>query len=194
MSAQPKIPMTHYEYLEFERASETKHEFWNGTIYAMAGASRKHVRITSNIHGNLFMQLRESPCEPFASDLRLRIGKKNAYVYPDVMVACGEAKFDDSQLDTLLNPTLIVEVLSESTDRHDRVTKLQAYRNIDSLRDYLLVSQDSMFVERYTRQDELWLYETYNTPEAEIALTSVGCVLRLADIYARIEFEPIEEE
>lgn len=189
---QPRL--TPQEYLERERKAETKSEYDGGYVTAMAGASKEHNRVTVNIAGELYAQLKGKPCQPFVNDLRVRVPECDRYYYPDVVVVCDEPQFEDVELDTLLNPTVIVEVLSASTEARDRGQKLQCYRTLDSLNIYVLVAQDRPFVEIYRRQEQGWLYSTVEGLESVVSLDAIGCKLRLADIYDRIEFQELQSE
>jgi Uma2 family endonuclease len=176
------------EYLAFERASEFRHEYFGGEIVAMTGASRRHNLIAGNIFAELRQQLRGKPCETYISDMRVAIPTENIYTYPDVVVACGEPQFEGEAVDTLVNPTLIVEVLSKSTASYDRAAKFNYYRTIPSLAEYLLVEQDGYHVEQYVRQqDARWLLADIRGPEGRVELPVVGCVLSLADVYEKVE-------
>lgn len=182
--------VTPAEYLRRERAAETKSEYVNGQIYAMSGASRQHNRITVNVTALLHTQLQRSPCEAFANDMRVKVSAESMYTYPDLAVVCGEAKFEDTALDTLLNPTLIIEVLSDSTEKYDRGKKFAYYQRIESLREYVLISQDTPRIESFTRlPDNRWVLTTVEVQEEAISLASIGCSLPLSDVYARVEFE-----
>jgi len=183
-----QLRMTPQEYLRSERHAETKSEFNGGIVTAMAGASWKHNIITSNIQGELRAQLRGTSCVAVANDLRVRVAECDKYYYPDIVVVCGEPQFEDAELDTLLNPTLIVEVLSDSTAAKDRGEKLECYRTLDALNTYVLVAQDRPFIEIYRRQENGWLYSTINSMDAAVPLDSIGGELQLADVYDRIEF------
>lgn len=175
------------EYLVRERAAEYKSEYVDGEVRAMTGASRDHGRIALNVGANLFAQLRGRPCETFMSDMKVRVPGKRSYLYPDVVVVCGRSELEDEHEDSLLNPTLIVEVLSPSTQAYDRTEKWEHYRRIPSLRDYLLVAQDQRRVERYTRQEEgLWLFSETSDPDAVLRLDSIGCTLAMRDVYDRV--------
>lgn len=181
--------ITAADYLALERQAESKSEYLNGCIYAMSGASRNHNRITINLGAMLHTQLRGKPCEPFVNDLRIKISPTSLYTYPDVTVVCDEPRFEDDQLDTLLNPKAIIEVLSESTEKYDRGDKFAHYRTLDSLTDYLLVGQNQPCVEHFQRQaDGSWRYSAAQGLEAEIDIPTIGCVLRLADVYERVTF------
>ncbi len=173
-----------------ERASDVKHEFAFGEIYAMSGASARHVGIVSNIVGELRNQLRPRPCQIYSTDLRLSVDAGQRYTYPDIMVVCDKPQFLENEPDTLLNPDMIVEVLSESTRNYDRGDKFQQYRGIPSFREYLLVDQANPHVERFSKQsDGTWsLWETDDMHSA-IHLESIGAVLKLDEIYLKIDFD-----
>ena len=195
MTAQPKTRLTPEEYLAIERAAEYKSEFYNGEMFAMSGASRNHVRIVRNLVGELRAQLKRRPCDVYSTDLRLRVDETGLYTYPDVMVACAEQKFADDHHDTLLNPILVIEVLSESTKNYDRGEKFTHYRRIGSLQEYLLVAQDRAHIELHVRQaGNGWLLTEFDGREAVIRLAAISCVLEAAEIYDKIEFEEEKEK
>lgn len=190
MSTQPVRRLTPAEYLEIERLSETKHEFYRGEMFAMAGATREHSLITMNLSVILGNQLRDRLCEAYGSDMRVKVDRSGLYTYPDVVVTCKEPKFEDSVLDTLLNPQLIVEVLSDSTENYDRGKKFELYRGIESLMDYVLVAQDEPHVEVYSRQsDGRWLLSEAKGLDSSIELPAIECRLDLAEVYAKVSFE-----
>ena len=185
--------VTAADYLALERQAETKSEYLNGQIYAMSGASRSHNRITVNLTRRLGNQLSGKPCEPFANDMRVKVSPTGLYTYPDVVVACGEPRFEDQHVDTLLDPTVIIEVLSDSTEAYDRGDKFAHYRALESLTDYLLVAQDKPRIEHYSRQpDGRWLYSVADGPDGRIEIAAIGCVLHLAEVYDRVEFPETE--
>jgi Uma2 family endonuclease len=157
----------------------------------MAGASRQHNLITFNFGAELGAQLKDRPCEAYSSVMRVLIGPTGLYTYPDVVAVCGEPRFADSELDTLLNPTLIVEVLSPSTEGYDRGLKFAHYRRLESLREYVLVAQDRVSVERYTRQGEDWVLSALTRPEDVLRLDSVGCAVPHGAIYAKVRFPEV---
>jgi Uma2 family endonuclease len=190
-SAAKKPSITPDDYLAREREAEFKSEYYAGQVYAMAGTSYRHNVILSNIHGELFAQLRGQICRPSFSDVRLRTTAWDAYMYPDLMVICGQPLFAPNEFDTVLNPTVIIEVLSVSTESWDRGGKFAHYRRIESLNDYVLVSQDKVLVERYTRQGEQWLLTEWSRLEDSLQLPSIGCEVTLRDIYAKV---PLESE
>ena len=175
------------EYLSFERASpDIRHEYIQGRIEAMAGASRAHNLITSNIARRLGNQLEGTPCETYSSDMRVKTA--STYTYPDVVVVCGEPEFEDREGDTLLNPTAIVEVLSPSTEAWDRGEKSFQYRTLPSIKDYLLVSQHRMRVEHYTRRAGGWTLHDATAADERIRLESIGCELTVSEMYQRVQF------
>ena len=193
MSALPKASLTAAEYLAIERAAETKSEFFDGEMFAMAGTTKNHARIVMNLSRELSARLKGRTCEPFATDLRLKVEANGLYTYPDLVVVCGEQRFEDDQLDTLLNPTLIVEVLSETTERYDRVKTL--YRALPSLQEYVLVSQAEPRVEQFLRQpDGGWNLRITTDPSAFVNMASIGCEIPFAEIYERVDFLPVPPE
>jgi Uma2 family endonuclease len=190
MPALPKIRYTPEEYLAIDRQAPFKSEYHAGEIFAMAGASEEHNIITINLTVALASQLRGGPCRPFAADMRVRVGPADLYAYPDVVVVCGERRFADEQRDVLLNPSVIVEVLSPGTEGYDRGDKFAGYQHLESLQEYLLVAQDRPHVEQYTRQaDGRWLLSEATHLEAVIHLSSLGADLALSEVYADVNFE-----
>jgi Uma2 family endonuclease len=191
MATQPKPFYTVEQYLALEQESEEKHEYLAGEIFAMAGASPDHIRITTDVGRSLGNQLEGRSCETFNTDLRVRTGPAGLYTYPDVSVVCGRAEFDR---ETLLNPTLIVEVLSPSTESYDRGEKFILYQRLPSLREYVLIWQNRPRIEKYVRQaDDTWAYSLVEGLEAAVRLETIGCELRLAEVYARVTFGDTED-
>ena len=176
---------TSEEYITQERKALHKSEYLNGQIFAMSGASRAHSLITSNISNTLYNQLVASDCEVHSSDMRVQ-PSPIAYFYPDVVVACGEPRFEDDVFDTLLNPVVIVEVLSPSTAAYDRGEKFEHYQQFISLRDYILVSQHRFCVEHYRRQDQHSERTEFCASEDVMPLISIDCKISLRDIYTRV--------
>ncbi len=174
--------------MALERAAEYKNEYVNGFIVAMSGASRKHNLITWNVSGELRQQLRERPCEAYAADMRVQISAAGQYRYPDVVVVCGEPQFEDAELDTLTNPTVIVEVLSPSTEAVDRGDKFAAYRRLPSLREYVLIAQDTVRVEHFLRQGERWILTEFSDLDDSVPLAAIDCTLALREIYRKVPF------
>jgi Uma2 family endonuclease len=188
MSAAEKTRLTASEYLNLERKSEIRHEFFRGEIFAMSGASREHNLIAGNLNGEIRSQILERRCESYASDMRVQIEATGLYTYPDVVVVCGEPRFEDRHVDTLLNPTVLFEVLSESTEAYDRGLKFGHYRRIPSLREYVIVSQERMTVERFSRRGDDWVLTEFSSPDQVLELESIGCKLALDRIYAKVQF------
>jgi Uma2 family endonuclease len=193
MSTLPKTYLTPEQYLEIERKAEFKSEYYQGEMFAMAGARWAHNLILLNLASELRQQLRTRPCAVTSSDMRVRVNAKGLYTYPDVVVVCGEPRFLDERRDTLLNPTLIAEVLSESTEQYDRGRKFEHYRPLESLAEYLLVSSQRVSADLFTRQpDGRWMLTASSRLEDSLDLPSVGCHLALADLYEKVEFsEPV---
>ena len=187
MSAQPESFLTAQDYLVWERQQETRHEYLEGQVFAMTGASRAHNMLCANILASLHGQLRDKPCEIYVNDMRVKVSETGMYTYPDLVAACGEPRFEDQAVDTLLNPVLIIEVLSDSTERYDRGAKFTHYRSVVSLKEYLLVSQHESRVEHYVRQPgNHWLLTEYQEMQDRIDLNSLDSYLLLAEIYERI--------
>ena len=179
--------------MALERQAETKSEYWQGETYALAGASRRHNMVAFNLAATLGVQLKSRPCEAYASDMRVKVARADLYTYPDVAVVCGQAEFEDRSEDTLLNPTVLIEVLSPSTEAYDRGAKFEFYRTLESLSDFLLISQSRPIIEHYTRQtDDHWLLSTYKGLEAVTPIPSIGCKLRLADVYDKVTWPAAE--
>ncbi|HVF29124.1 MAG TPA: Uma2 family endonuclease [Pyrinomonadaceae bacterium] len=187
MSQQPKTFLTPEEYLAIEREAEYKSEYLRGETFAMVGASRKHNLISGNVFGELRQQLKAEPCEAYINDMRVRVQSVGLYTYPDVVVVCGEPQFEDGHVDTLLNPTLLVEVLSESTESYDRGKKSAFYRTVESLTEYLLVSQDEHRVEQYVKQGAgRWLLSDVRSLDEDVVLASLPCRLTMTSIYEKV--------
>lgn len=189
MSIQPTSYLTPEEYLALERKAEYKNEYVDGEIVAMTGASRKHNLIVVNIGGELRRQLKGRSCETYSNDMRVRVPSTRLYTYPDVVVVCDEPQFEDDYVDTLLNPTVIIEVLSESTELYDRGKKFSFYRTLESLAEYLLVAQDERRIEQFVRQpDGRWLLSDHRSPEGTVELASIGCSPDLREVYDKVAF------
>jgi Uma2 family endonuclease len=173
--------------LAIERKAEYKSEFFRGEMFAMAGASREHTLVAGNMLTALNNQLSGRDCEVYGNDMRVKVSPTGLYTYPDVSVVCGKPQFEDASVDTLLNPKVIVEVLSESTEGYDRGKKFEHYRNVSSLAEYVLIAQDTPHVEVHTRQsDGRWLMWETNDLAHVARLQSIDCSLKLSDIYARV--------
>ena len=189
-SAAVQSHLTPEEYLALERKATIKSEYLGGQMYAMSGASREHNIVCGNIFVALHFQLQERTCEIYSNDMRLKVSAAGLYTYPDILVVCDEPRFEDSSVDTLLNPTALFEVLSPSTEAYDRGAKFGYYRQLDSMQEYTLVSQDFMRVEHYLRHNEQWILTEFSSPDDIVQLTSINCELPLRGIYARVEFRP----
>jgi len=187
MSAVPQLKLTAEEFLAGERVAETKHKYLNGEVYAMAGASREHNVISGNVIRHLGNLLVGKPCEVYPSDMRLQVAETGLFTYPDIMVVCDKPVFVDDEVDTLLNPKLIVEVLSPTTEANDRGWKWAHYRQLRSLAEYILIPQDDYRVEQYSRQaDDSWLYREYRGLNDSLRIPLFGCEIPLSDIFHRI--------
>lgn len=185
-----KQKLTTEEYLFQERLSETRNEYFKGEIFAMAGASRRHNQIASNLVRILGNQLSDRPCSVYSSDMKVKIEKLNKYTYPDVLIACRQQQFEDENEDVLLNPLVIVEVLSDSTEAYDRGDKFLHYQAIPSLAEYLLVSQKSCLIEKFTHQpDDTWVYSQCHELNSQVGLIAVDCSLKLQDVYAKVDVQ-----
>ncbi|WP_414754225.1 Uma2 family endonuclease [Anabaena sp. CCY 9910] len=177
------------EYRALEEKAEGRNEYRDGEIVPITGGTLKHSRISGNILTYFTSVLRETQFEPINSNLRLWIPEYRRGVYPDVMVFAGEPQLNEARLDEVLNPILIVEVLSPSTADYDRQSKFRIYRTIQSVREYLLIEQDEPFVERYSKQTQGWLLSEFDGFEGSIFLESVGKELAIADIYRSVVFD-----
>ena len=181
------------EYFAMEAVAASKNEYFDGEIFAMAGATRNHNRITVNLVSALNQALNDTPCEAFANDLRVPLEQARYYTYPDVVVVCGETEFAEKRQDTITNPVVIIEVLSDSTKDYDRGTKFAAYRKIPSLREYILVAQDEIHIEDFTKEpDGTWRLREYFENAELLALPALQMTIPVAEIYRRVEltFKP----
>ncbi|MGH7468460.1 MAG: Uma2 family endonuclease [Longimicrobiales bacterium] len=184
MSTQPNSRITPAEYLDAERRAETKSEYYAGEVFAMAGASQAHNLIVTNLIVALGTQVRGSACRVYPGDMRVKVESTGLYTYPDVAVVCGKADLEDEHFDTLLNPILLIEVLSASTERYDRGNKAEHYRRLATLRELLLITQNEPQVARYRRQGERdWLLTEFRDLDESVELTAIDCMLTLRDIY-----------
>jgi len=191
-SAALKKFYTPEEYLSLDRTADSKSEYLAGRIIAMAAASREHNVIAGNLASEVRTQLEgRTQRVVYAGDMRVRVRQAGLYTYPDVTVACGGPLFQDDKMDILCNPTLIVEVLAPTTELYDRGKKFGHYRRLSSLREYVLIAQDEVFVERFLRQGEDWLLTDARSMDDVLWLASIDCYVPLAEIYARIEFPDV---
>ncbi|HUQ95348.1 MAG TPA: Uma2 family endonuclease [Bryobacteraceae bacterium] len=189
MSAQQQALITPEEYLDRERLAETKSEYWNGVVLAMAGGSSQHDRLQNNLVREIGNALKTHPCRTAGPDLRLRVAGSRVYTYPDMMILCGKTEYADDQRDTVLNPVVVIEILSRSTEAYDRGEKFAAYRRLPSLQEYLLVSQSQPRVERFRRlPDDRWILTEVTGMTELLQLESVPCQVPMAEIYDRVEF------
>jgi Uma2 family endonuclease len=194
MSTVPKPYLSADEYLARERAADFKSEYYRGEMFAMAGASREHNLIVGNIVREAGQSLKDKPCEVYPSDMRVKVTASGLYTYPDVTIACGELQFEDAEVDTLLNPTVLFEVLSENTEAYDRGAKSVHYRKLTSLKEYVLVAQDHPSIEQYIRQEDgSWLLRDASDLGDMLELASLKIRLPIPEIYRRVEFSSNEK-
>ncbi|MCC7306619.1 MAG: Uma2 family endonuclease [Acidobacteria bacterium] len=183
--------MSPEEFLAFERAANERHEYRDGVVVAMSGAKRRHNTVSTNLSGLLWQHLRGKDCESYSNDMRVWVPKTRLYTYPDIVAVCGKPEFLDDEFDTLLNPALIIEILSASTESYDRGEKFQSYRSIPTLKEYLLVAQDHPHLEKYVKHgDGFWmLSEAAGFDSSGIMLESINCSLSLTDVYDKVDFD-----
>jgi Uma2 family endonuclease len=194
MAAQPQPRLTPEQYLELERAAQFRHEYYNGRMYAMSGGSLHHALIIVNLAASLHGPLRKKQCLVLSSDMRTRVSPDGLYTYPDLVVVCGQPKFGDNRSDTIVNPTLVIEVLSPSTEAYDRGFKAGQYRQMETLKEYAFVSQNAPHVEVYRRESAGWLLSDYSGIQAACHFASVDCGVALADIYQDVSFSASETD
>jgi Uma2 family endonuclease len=188
MSSAARVYLTPEEYLAIEREADHKSEYLNGEMFAMAGASLYHGLAVSNLVAGLVPRLRPRGCSVVSNDLRLRVSPTGLYTYPDVMVLCEKPRFVDDRNDTVVNPILIAEVLSASTEAYDRGEKFAHYRTLESFQEYLLVAQDRVSIEQFVRQpDGRWLLTAVNRMEDVLELPSIGCQLPVSEVYEQVD-------
>lgn len=206
MSAVPKRKLTEAEYLAIERDAEFKSEFYNGVMYplhwdatetnrkgprAMAGASRFHNSVKENLIVQLGMQFDGKPCRTYSSDQRVRLTETGMYAYPDIVIVCDPPEYAEDDPDALVNPQVVIEILSPSTERYDRGFKFAQYRQRKSIREYVLVSQDEVRIERFVRQpDDSWLLTTHTDPDAEFEFRTVPAKVKISAVYRDVDFDP----
>jgi len=185
------LRLTESDYLALERAAEFKSEFFDGEMFAMAGGTAMHSLIATNVAGEFINRLRGRPYVPFNADLRIKVEKTGLLTYPDLSFICGALRFVEGTDDTVINPTLLVEVLSDSTEAYDRGRKFENYREIPSLKEYLLVSQKDPRAELFIRQgDGRWLLQEAAGLQATLAVPSLEITLALSEIFANVQFAP----
>jgi len=192
MSAQPKRRYTLEEYLELDRNSDERLEYWDGEIFSMSGASDEHDQIESNVHFLLRLRLAGRNCRAFLANMRIKVPSMPPYRYGDLSALCGKAKFEKiGGVDVLINPMLIIEVLSKSTMAYDRVDKFTGYKSIPSLREYLLVEQHRPHITQFIKRDNgEWIHREYNDLNDVVMLESVGCEFSLGEVYQDVNFKP----
>ena len=190
MSTAPQPRLTFDDWLAIERtATDQRSEYVAGEVFAMAGGSEEHNLIVLNVGAELRNQLKGRPCRVYPSDMKVHIAAADLGTYPDVMVICGERAFHDGRRDVVTNPTLIVEVLSESTEAYDRGDKFRSYRSLESLQAYLLLSQSRIQADLFLRQpDGTWSLSSYQEPSESIPLRLIEAELSLAEVYDKVEW------
>ena len=177
------------EYLTLERKAEFKSEYFDGGIFVMQGASDPHTIINNNVGGEFYLQLKGSSCVARSNDMKVRSPDKGMFVYPDLTIVCGAAQFHDGTKDVIINPKLIVEILSPSSEAFDRGKKFAKYKLLESFTDYILIAQDEPQIDYFVRQENGgWLQKSASGIDAEVPIAAVGCILRLADVYSNVEF------
>ncbi len=182
--------MTPEEYLAFEEQSSDRHEYYGGRVVALAGGNQAHSIICSHLNGLLHSHLRKRPCVIYTSDMKIRADRPRTYMYPDLTVVCGESQFEDATRRVLLNPVIMIKVLSESTEQYDRGKKFQFYRSIATVQEYVLVAQDAKHIDHYRRQSEhLWVLTSINGDDGMLELVTIECRLHLAEIYEKVPFD-----
>jgi Uma2 family endonuclease len=181
------------QYLALERKAGYKSEYINGHILAMAGASRLHNLIAGNFYREVSQQLRGRPCDAYINDMRVKVSRTGLYTYPDVVAVYGDIRFEEADHDTLLNPTIIVEVLSASTEAYDRGEKFAHYRRLESLQEYLLVVQDKVRIEHYVRQGAKWVLSELSDLNDTVPLAAIDCAIALRDVYDKVQFAGSDE-
>lgn len=183
------------EYLELEEAADYKSEYIDGQIIPMAGGTANHNRIAGNFYATLNFAFRQQEYEAFNSDMRLWIPQKRTYTYPDVMILAGEPEYFNNRQDIILNPQVIIEVLSKSTKGYDREEKFQAYRKIPSFQEYLLIDQNRIHVEQFSKTGKKqWTLREYDEEDEKISLVTVPFEINFQDLYNKVTFEPVESE
>lgn len=196
MSSQPRHLYTLEEYFALEKSSKVKYEYWNGEVFAMSGASLNHNRIVADITGELHTQLKNRRCEILPSDMRVKVPTAGPYRYPDVVVACGDLQIETIQgLEMLVNPILIVEVLSPTTEDMDKGRKFDHYRSIEFLQEYLLIAQEKVHVMHYIKQSpNFWTLTETQDISTTLTFPSINCTLALSEVYRRVKFDSVEKQ
>lgn len=195
MSAQVKRKFTLEEYFQLERESEERFEYWDGEVFDMSGVTPNHDQVQGNTYLALRLGLRGKRCRVFQSDLRVKVPSAPPYRYADLSALCGESKFEEiGGLQPLTNPSLIIEILSPTTELYDRTEKFRHYKSIESLTEYLLIAQDRAHVTQFIRHENgFWLQTEFNSLDETIKLTSLDCILTMREIFEGVEFQPVQE-
>lgn len=189
MSSLPKHFITPEEYLHREKNAEFRSEYFQGEMFAMAGASANHNLIVLNAGASLREQLKKKPCRVYPSDLRLRIEASGLYTYPDLSIVCGEPQLETNGCDVLLNPVVLVEVLSDSTEAYDRGKKFEHYRTIPSLQHYVMIAQDRHSIDCFSRtEDGTWVLTSCQSIDEKIKLDAIDCHLAASEVYEKVVF------
>jgi Uma2 family endonuclease len=189
MTTQTVTYVTPDEYLAAERLSDYRSEYLDGGVYPMTGVSLNHIKVVSNVTAELVFQLKGRPCSVLSNEMKIRLPDSSKFFYPDVTVYCGEPQFHDDRTDTILNPVLVIEVLSPSTEAFDRGAKFHAYQTIESLKEYVLIAQDNSVVEQFVRNgDGKWTYTVAEGLECSLTLPSIECTLSLSAVYDKVDF------
>ncbi len=184
--------MTEQEYLAFERSSSEKHEYYQGDIFNMSGASQKHNKVDSNLRTEIGSFLKNAKCNVYGSNLRVHVKTESLYAYPDILVVCGEEKYLDNEFDTLTNPSLIIEILSPSTADYDKGLKFELYRALESFKEYVLIDPVKIHVTHYQKNtDSSWLMKEYKNIDDYLILVSIDMKLTLKDCYNGIDFTEV---
>jgi Uma2 family endonuclease len=179
---------TEHEYLDIERRTDRRNEYLAGIVRPKPASNRRHNLIVGGMYTAISSQLRDRECEAYAVAMRVRVAPTRTYLYPDIVAVCGEPRFEDAQVDTLLNPTVIVEVLSESTEAYDRGEKFAQYRRLESLREYVLVAQNRVRIEHYRREDEQWVLSEISDESGTLDLPSIDCRVSVGAVYEKVDF------
>jgi Uma2 family endonuclease len=191
--AYEKQKYTIEEYLQMERASDEKHEYYQGEIFAMAGASNRHITISTNLSGELYNKLQTSPCYPYGSDMRIHIPENTLFTYPDISIICGEINTFDKDKDTALHPIILIEILSKSTRNYDRIGKFKLYRDIPTLKEYMLVDSEHIDVEIWRiNEHNHWELEEYKKLQEIVTLPAIDVSISMEKIYARTMLEEMQ--
>lgn len=188
MSTARKLKLTEAEYLAQENASEFRSEFYDGEVFAMTGGTPKHNRIKENLAGEIYAKLKGGKCQSFSSDQRVKVRESNFIAYPDIVIVCGEPKFDDTDANSMVNPQSIIEVLSPSTQGRDRVFKLREYRRIPTLKEYLLISQTEALIEHFVQiAPDDWRHKFFQGRDGEFTFASLPITIARSDIFAGVD-------